>query len=91
MKKEEGSEDIAKNIYRVRVILGVVTGFISGVLRLIGLSGVIIAILVYIATHYFFKLKSRELPPRHYTIGLPEYIGLWLTLWSILFTLLTSQ
>jgi len=91
MRREEISEDIAKNIYRVRVILGIVVGSISGILKLIGLSGVIIAVLVYIATHYFFKLRSRELPPRHYTIGLPEYIGLWLTLWSILFTLLTSQ
>lgn len=91
MDEREVSEDISKNIYRIRVALGIIIGSISGILKLIGLSGIIIAVSVYIATHYFFKLKMKELPPRHYIIGLPEYIGLWLTLWSVLFTLLSSQ
>jgi len=80
--------DIAKKIYWIRIITGTIIGMLSGVLKLVGMEGITVAVVAYIATYYIFKLKYKELPPRHYIIGLPEYIGLWLTLWSISFTLL---
>jgi len=90
MFRGELGGETAKKIYRTRVVVGIVVGVISGILKLVGASGIVIAIIAYVATHYFFKLKYKDLPSRHYAIGLPEYIGLWLTMWSVLFTLLAG-
>ncbi len=81
---------VARRIYCLRVALGAAVGAVSGALRLAGASGVLLAAAAYVAAHYAVKLRyGRSLPPRHYMIGLPEFVGLWLTLWSVVYTLLS--
>lgn len=80
--------DESKLIYLVRVLLGIVIGILCGFLKIRGLTGLCIAVLAYLATYISFKKLLKKLPERHYFIGLMEFIGLWLTLWTVIYTLM---
>ena len=82
--------DVLKTIYIVRISTGIIAGLISGFLRVMGADGVFIAIIMYAATHYGIRFLLKDAPERHYLIGLMEYIGLWLTTWSLIFTVFSS-
>lgn len=78
--------EVLKRIYIIRISAGIIAGFISGLLKVTGTDGVFIAIIIYAATHYGVRFLLKDAPERHYLIGLMEYIGLWLTIWSLIFT-----
>lgn len=79
-----------KFIYRLRLLLGVILGLICGLLRIKGLSGLYLAVILYVITHFVFKKILKRLPEKSYMIGLMEYFALWLTLWSIVYTFLST-
>ena len=84
-------------IYWTRVCLGVVAALISTLLNPVTqkssapfLSGLTIALLVYIATHYVFKarfLAKVEKPSKIFTTGIGAYFLTWIVAWIIFYTL----
>jgi len=84
-------------IFWLRVIFGITTGLILGMLSILtgfeGSSGAFFAILMYIASYYIARIKfAPELPPKDsrkiVTTGLGSFIALFLFTWILVFTLL---
>ena len=84
-------------IFWLRVIFGISTGLILGMLSIStsfgGPSGAFFALLMYIASYYIARIKfAPELPPKDsrkiVTTGLGSFIMLFLFTWFLIFTLL---
>ncbi len=74
-------------LYITRLLTGIASGIICGLLKLIYLRGVFIAIVAY-CIHYlivkkYLNVEEQDLKRR----GLAEYLGLWLTLWTLVYNL----
>ncbi|RLE59844.1 MAG: hypothetical protein DRJ49_00490 [Thermoprotei archaeon] len=72
-----------KLLYILRLALGITVGVICGVLGITGIAGVLLAVVVYIPLHLLGKKTSLSS-----TEGLIEYIGLWLSTWCLVYTML---
>lgn len=78
-------EDYDK-LYLIRVFTGVAIGVVCGTLSLNLLYGAGLSIIVYYVSHKISKKIYKGEKP--WAVGLGEYIGLWITLWCIVYSLL---
>ena len=73
-------------LYLIRVFAGAIVGSLCGVLSLNLIYGVGLSLIVYYISH---KLSKRVYKgEKSWSIGLGEYLGLWITLWCVTYSVL---
>ena len=80
-------------LYWLRMVLGVVAGILADQVFLGDLyNGILIAVMVYLASFYiakygWYKGISTQYTTKLYTTGLLGYVGFFLLSWILIFTL----
>ncbi|MEM2109176.1 MAG: hypothetical protein QW327_01640 [Candidatus Odinarchaeota archaeon] len=88
-------EDLNK-VFWIKVLLGIIVGFILGILRVVGWLGVGIGLGVMFATYpiclYLFKIKPESVGGKRklLTNGLLQYFLLWLAVWILIYTFIIT-
>lgn len=88
-------EDINK-IFWFKAILGLIVGFILGILRVVGWLGVGIGLGLMFATYpiivYVFRVKPEDVGGKRklLTNGLLQYFLLWLAIWILVYTFMVT-
>ncbi|MEM2849810.1 MAG: hypothetical protein QXI36_06020 [Candidatus Bathyarchaeia archaeon] len=76
-----------KGVYWIRFALALAVALLSGFLRIWGVGGLLIAIIVYVLTQYAFRrVVNEEIDSRKLLLeGIGTYFLVWLTTWVILY------
>jgi len=78
-----------KTIYWIRFGLALAVALLSGFLRIWGLPGVSLAILVYMLSHGVFRTLAEDVERKKVLLeGIGTYFLVWLTVWTILYNFL---
>lgn len=77
---------LANKLYYLKILLGFIVGIVCGALKLEGLRGIFVGILGYVALYIFLKRKGIE--QKEIFTGIAEYIGSWVTSWTIVYSIL---
>ncbi len=84
-------EDVNK-VFWIKVFLGLIVGFILGILRVVGWIGVGVGLGIMFATYpiclYLFKINPENVGGKRklFTNGLLQYFLLWLVIWILIYT-----
>lgn len=79
-----------KGIYWIRFGLALAIALLSGFLRIWGVGGLLLAIVVYALTQYAFRrVADEEIDSKKLLLeGIGTYFLVWLTTWTILYNFL---
>jgi hypothetical protein len=81
-------------VYWTRIGLAVLTAILCLGLQLLGIRGIILGVLMYVASYYLIRYGMGVEPKavgggnKLYTIGIGTYFIVWLFMWALLYTLL---
>ncbi|MBS7612415.1 hypothetical protein KEJ27_09505 [Candidatus Bathyarchaeota archaeon] len=79
-----------KDVYWIRFGLALAVALLSGFLKIWGIGGLLLAIVVYILTQYTFRRKlGEEVESKKLLLeGIGTYFLVWLTTWTVLYNFL---
>jgi len=81
-------------VYWTRIGLAVLTAILCLGLQLLGIRGIILGVLMYVASYYLIRYGLGVEPKavgggnKLYMIGIGSYFIVWLFMWALLYTLL---
>ncbi|MEM1569623.1 MAG: hypothetical protein QXM89_03280 [Candidatus Bathyarchaeia archaeon] len=79
-----------KYVYWIRFSLALAVALLSGFLKIWGIGGLLLAICIYVLTHYIFRSRvGEEVDSKKLLLeGMGTYFLVWLTAWTILYNFL---
>lgn len=79
-----------KYVYWIRFGLALTVALLSGFLKIWGIGGLLLAIVVYVLTQYIFRRRiNEEVDSKKLLLeGMGTYFLIWLTVWTILYNFL---